>query len=59
MIISNAISQQARTNRTSRLVAFGGVIVIATAAALGWYAALIYLIVKASLLVYQIASINL
>ncbi len=55
MIISSVVPRQARTGRASRLVAFGTVIVIAAVAAVGWYAALIYLVIRAGLLVYQIA----
>lgn len=55
MIISSAIPQQARMNRASRLVAFGSVIVVAVATAVCWYAALIYLVIRAFQLVYQVA----
>ena len=55
MTISSVVPQQLRTNSPSRLLAFGTVLVVATAAALGWYAALIYLVFRAGCLVYRIA----
>lgn len=55
MTISSVIPRQVRTNSPSRLFAFGTVLVVATAAALGWYAALIYLVFTAGRLVYRIA----
>lgn len=56
MIGSSTTLQQARTNRASRLITFGSVIVIAMAATIGWYGALIYIVIKAGFLIQQIAS---
>ena len=55
MILSSVIPQQARTIKASRVVAFATLIVIATVAAIGWYAALVYLVIRATQFVYQIA----
>lgn len=55
MIISSVVPHQARMQKASRLIAFGSVLLIATAVAVGWYAALIYMVFRASLLVYQLA----